>query len=128
MRWLGYGHQQPFRCRIRRKTHHNWQGQTILTLFVEGGRLAETPPVLSQARRKVNGKTVPDPANLESDASTNGWRSELVTDTAAVFHKAMIWKDGILSISGGIPKSEQQAYLKHWTKTANGWSAQTLCR
>ena len=115
---------------IQKSQIHSWQGQTILTFFVEGGRLNGTPTlILSQARfSKVNGKTVPDPATLEIlTPSENGWDSELVTDDqAAVFHKAKIWKNGILSISGGIPKSEQQAYLKHWTKTSSGWSAQTL--
>ena len=131
MRWLGFRHQHPLPAVASVEKPNSQLARSDHSHIFRRRRSVDGTPtlILSQARfRKVNGKTVPDPATLEIlTPSTNGWRSELVTDDeAAVFHKAMIWKDGILSISGGIPKSEQQAYLKHWTKTANGWSAQTL--
>ena len=111
-------------------TLRSWQGKMLITWYVEGGPLNGTPTlILSQARFvKVNGKTTPKPATLEIlTQDGDSWSSELLEDPeAAVFHKAILWKDGILSISGGKPKTEQKAHLKYWTRGASGWTAKTL--
>ena len=111
-------------------TLRSWQGKQIITWYVEGGPLDGTPTlILSQARFvKVNGKVTPKPATLEILTQTDGgWSSELLEDPeAAVFHKAIIRKGGILSISGGKPKTSQRAHLKHWTRSGSGWSSKTL--
>jgi hypothetical protein len=117
---LGLG--STAQAEVTKKTLHSWQGQQIITWYVEGGLLDGTPTILlSQARfTKVNGKTTPKPATLEI-LTKNGdtWNSELLSDPdGAVFHKALIWNNGILSISGGKPRSDQKAHLKHWTRCA----------
>ncbi|MEM6927926.1 MAG: hypothetical protein AAF602_13425, partial [Myxococcota bacterium] len=49
------------------------------------------------------------------------WVPEILEDAESnVWHKAVFWRDGILTIGA------QRALLKHWTKGTDGWSATTL--
>lgn len=49
------------------------------------------------------------------------WTSDVLEDPDSnVWHKAMFWRDGILTIGA------QRALLKHWTKQGDKWEAKTL--
>jgi hypothetical protein len=69
------------------------------------------------------GKPKPGPAKMTLvRRHGDEWDSEIIEDSDSnVFHKAMAWRDGILTIAG------EGALLRHWTKDDNGdWSANTL--
>ncbi len=69
-----------------------------------------------------DGKPVPAPARLEILRPVPwGWaRSRLEDPESNVFHKAMIWKGGILTIGA------ERALLKHWTIAGESWTSKTL--
>ena len=79
--------------------------------------------LISQAWfERKDGKPVPQPAKLlilRTDGTS--WHEEIVLDPDSnVFHKAMWWRDGILTIGG------TKATVKHWTASDSGWQAKTL--
>lgn len=90
---------------------------------------AATPPapgpalLVVQAWFKVENKSPkPQAARLlivRPDAG--GWKTEELLDPESdVFHKAVAWRDGVLTIGG------TAAHLKHWTRGPSGWTARTL--
>lgn len=69
--------------------------------------------ILTQARfDKVGGKVKPRPATLWIwRQGTDGWHQSLIEDEGSnVFHKGMLWNDGILTIGA------MGARLVHWTR------------
>ena len=69
------------------------------------------------------GKPNPGPARLEiwRHGADGTWsRTRLEDPDSNVFHKALPYKDGILTIGA------EGAYLKLWKPTADGWSFKTL--
>lgn len=87
--------------------------------------------LMSQAQFvSVDGKIKPGPAKLviwRTDGEN--WFDEVIEDEGSnVFHKALPYEGGILTIAAGQigfdpPKPAQ---LRHWTKTGDTWSATTL--
>ena len=73
------------------------------------------------------GKTTPLPAKLiflRKDGDT-WWREEIQDPESNVFHKAIAWRDGVLTI--GAEVAPKPATLKHWTRGDDGsWTAETL--
>jgi hypothetical protein len=72
--------------------------------------------------RKDAGKPVPGPARLEI-LTTDGtsWISEVIEDPRSnVFHKAVAWRGGILTIGA------EDARLVHWTKNAGSYEPKVL--
>ena len=69
-----------------------------------------------------DGKPVPAPARLEILRPVEwGWaKSRLEDPDSNVFHKAVIWKGGVLTIGA------ERALLKHWTVVDGAWQARTL--
>lgn len=79
--------------------------------------------VVSQSRfLKKNGKLVPGPATV--DLLTPGddlWPSETLEDPASnVFHKAVPWREGLLTIGAS------KARLVHWIPGGDGWKSTVL--
>ncbi len=74
----------------------------------------------------VGGKPKPLPAKLTLFRFANGkyFDESFVDQDANVFHKAMAWRGGILTI--GAEASPKPAHLKHWTRKGDGWEAKTL--
>lgn len=72
--------------------------------------------------KRQNGKPVPQPARLviwRTDGER--WEQEEILDPDSnVFHKAMPWRDGFLTIGA------EDAKLKHWTGGQGQWKATTL--
>jgi len=68
------------------------------------------------------GKPTPQPAKLTIIRYNEGeWDSEVLTDAASnVFHKAVAWRDGILTIGA------MGALLKHWTLNDGEWRGEVL--
>jgi hypothetical protein len=68
------------------------------------------------------GKPRPGPAKLtiwRTDGTT--WWDEVLEDPDSnVFHKAMAWRDGILTIGG------EKATVKYWTQADGKWTGETL--
>lgn len=56
------------------------------------------------------------------------WWPEVIEDPDSnVWHKAMAWRDGILTIgANGTKEAPIEAHLKHWTKEGDAWKATTL--
>lgn len=73
--------------------------------------------------KTVGGKPKPQPAKLllvRPDAADN-WSVEEVLDADSnVFHKAIWWRDGILTIGA------MKAQLKHWTRNGDTWEPALL--
>ncbi len=68
------------------------------------------------------GRQVPGPAKLTLWA-TDGerWYSEVIEDpNSNVFHKAVFWRDGLLTIGA------EHARLVHWTKEGDAWKPKVL--
>ncbi|MCO4744538.1 MAG: VCBS repeat-containing protein [Proteobacteria bacterium] len=96
---------------------------------VEPAPVAETPqepmPGLLMVQawfKKVGGKPKPQPAKLII-MRTDGeeWFEEEILDTDSnVFHKAIWWREGILTISA------MKAQIKHWKKVDGKWKADLL--
>ncbi len=81
--------------------------------------------IVSQAWfKKEGGKMDPQPAKmvLYRMAPDGSWHEEVILDPDSnVFHKAMAWRDGILTIGA------MKAMIKHWTRGEDGtWTAKTL--
>jgi len=81
--------------------------------------------MISQAWfKKTGGKMQPQPAKmvLYRMADDGSWHEEIILDPDSnVFHKAMAWRDGILTIGA------MKAMIKHWTRGDDGtWTAETL--
>ncbi len=81
--------------------------------------------IVSQAWfKKTGGKMQPQPAKmvLYRMAPDGSWHEEIILDKDSnVFHKAMPWRDGILTIGA------MKAMVKHWTRGDDGtWTAKTL--
>ena len=79
--------------------------------------------IMVQAWFKMEGgKPLPQPAKMTIVRYNDGdWDSEVILDEDSnVFHKAMPWRDGILTIGA------MGALLKHWTKVGGEWKAETL--
>jgi hypothetical protein len=78
-----------------------------------------------QAHFKMEGKKpIPQPAKLmiwRTDG-TNWWGEELLDPDSNVWHKAMPYNGGFLTIGA------QSAVLKHWTPSGAGWAAAELWR
>lgn len=72
--------------------------------------------------KREGGTTKPQPAKLVIwRKSGDVWRSETLLDPESnVFHKAMPWRDGILTIGA------EGAILKHWTRSDGLWTAKVL--
>jgi hypothetical protein len=71
----------------------------------------------------IDGKPKPGPAKLVLLSPKNGsWHAETIEDPMSnVFHKAMAWREGILTIGG------TGALLRHWRRDAQGaWVPKTL--
>jgi hypothetical protein len=90
------------------------------------------PTILMSQAQFVNegGKPKPGPAKLvlwRTDGKT-WWSSSLEDPDSNVFHKAMPWRDGILTISAGQIGSTppKPAKLTHWTKVDGKWVSNTL--
>lgn len=75
---------------------------------------------------KVDGKSTPLPAKLLLMRHADGeWFRETIEDPESnVFHKAIAWRDGILTI--GAERAPKPAQLKHWTRDGDGWKAETI--
>ena len=71
---------------------------------------------------QVDGKPVPGPAKMVLIRNTaDGWSEEIIEDPESnVFHKAMWWNDGILTIGA------MAAKLVHWKKQDAKWEGSTL--
>ena len=71
---------------------------------------------------QVDGKPVPAPARLEIFQPVEwGWaRSRLEDPESNVFHKALPWEGGILTIGA------EAALLKHWTVRDGAWHEELL--
>ena len=69
-----------------------------------------------------NGDSQPGPARLEIWRSQqDGWKRFRVEDADSnVFHKAIPFQDGILTIGA------ERALLKHWTMSDGKWAQETL--
>lgn len=78
--------------------------------------------VAQSAFREENGKPVPAPARLEILQPVEwGWaKARLEDPDSNVFHKALPWEGGILTIGA------QGAKLKHWTVQGDQWSESVL--
>lgn len=69
------------------------------------------------------GKPKPQPATLVllRNKGTQWYRTDVVDPDSNVFHKAVAWRDGILTIGA------MKALVKHWTKGPDGaWTGRTL--
>lgn len=79
---------------------------------------------------KVGGELVPQPAKLSiwrTDGAT--WWEEVLEDEGSnVFHKAIPWEGGILTIAAGQLGQEppRPAQLRHWVKRDGAWVPTTL--
>ncbi|MFH1468409.1 MAG: FG-GAP-like repeat-containing protein [Pseudomonadota bacterium] len=103
------------------------------TWYVEAGKLAGEDVVLlseSLFDKDAEGKPVPKPATLTVFTKHGAaWdKSELTDPEGAVFHKAILVGDALLTISGADPKDpEGRGRCKRWSHAADGtWSAQEL--
>lgn len=78
--------------------------------------------VQAQFSRDAAGKPVPGPGKLTILRHyEDTWFPEVIEDSQSnVFHKAMAWRDGVLTIGA------MGAILKYWTRGADGWEATTL--
>ncbi len=94
---------------------------------------AEAPPpappavgpalVMVQAWFQIENKAPKPQAAKLTILRVNGdeWTTETVLDPESdVFHKAIPWRDGLLTIAG------TAAHLKHWTRVDGVWKAKTL--
>jgi hypothetical protein len=70
------------------------------------------------------GEIEPGPAKLVIlRRDDHGWTSEILEDEQSnVFHKAIVWHGGILTIGGGA------ALLRHWVRSGDDWKPKTLWR
>ncbi len=96
-------------------------GYTAVQDPLEGGPF----PALLLAQAffyKVDGKPKPGPARLEIWRQTGeSWTmTRLEDDDSNVFHKAMPYEGGILTLGG------TGAVLKHWKWTGTAWTSETL--
>jgi hypothetical protein len=91
--------------------------------------------LISQAQfvSKPEGGIKPGPAKLmiyRSDGAGNWFEEKVEDEGSNVFHKAVGWREGILTIAAGqiSPKGEppNPAQLRHWTPDGEGWKASTL--
>lgn len=78
----------------------------------------------------ASGKMKPMPAKL-TVWRTDGkdWYDEEILDKdSSVFHKAMMWRGGILTASAGAigATPPSPAKLAHWTRDGDGWSEKVL--
>jgi hypothetical protein len=75
-------------------------------------------------------KKKPGPARLELwRTDGENWFEEIIEDAdSSVFHKAMVWRDGLLTIAAGALPSDppKEAKLSHWTRDGEGWKEQVL--
>jgi len=80
--------------------------------------------LLGQAwfKKELSGAPKPQPAKLVVAREVNGqWTTEELLDPESnVFHKAMPWRGGILTIGA------MKAKLVHWTKVDGAWTPQLL--
>jgi hypothetical protein len=79
--------------------------------------------LVAQAQFTERGdKAIPGPAKLVLlHKSPSGWSSEVIEDSGSnVFHKAVVWRGGILTIGGGA------AMLRHWKKINGQWTPETI--
>ncbi len=111
---------------------NEWSDNHI-TWYVEAGRLGEKELILlSEARFDTgpDGKPVPKPATLRVLSwEGEAWAtSELSDPDGAVFHKAIIHEDALLTISGAKPgEDDAKGRLKRWTLAGDGsWQAEEL--
>lgn len=72
--------------------------------------------------KKIDGKMVPQPARLifRQTDGTQWWTSELLDPDSNVFHKAMPWRDGVLTIGA------EKAMIKHWKLDGSEWKAKVI--
>lgn len=79
--------------------------------------------LITQAQFVARGDDlIPGPAKLVILTPSPGhWHQEVIEDAASnVFHKAVAWRKGILTIGG------EGAVLRHFTHHENGWTPKTL--
>src|SRR5690606_9368680 len=72
-------------------------------------------------------RPVPRPAKLVilRKGEANTWSREEIEDPDSnVFHKAMAWRGGVLTI--GAARAPEPATLKYWSRGAAGWEATTV--
>ncbi len=91
--------------------------------------------LVSQAQfvSKEGGGIKPGPAKLviyRSDGKGNWFPEKLEDDGSNVFHKAIGWRDGILTIAAGqnVAKGEESkpGQLRHWKRDGDTWKPTTL--
>lgn len=82
--------------------------------------------IVSQAHFQMTGKPKPLPAKivLLRNQGDTWFRDEFTDEEANVFHKAIAWRDGILTI--GAETSPKPATLKHWKRVKGAWKGKTL--
>jgi FG-GAP-like repeat len=86
------------------------------------------PALLMVQAQFIDGRPGPARMNIQRWDGKN-WFEEVVEDPeSSVFHKAVPWRDGILTISACAPCTETSkgALLKHWKKADGAWTATTL--
>lgn len=115
---------------FERSDLYRWPGEHTVVWYVDGGPLNGEPTLLlSESRFDVtNDGLVPKAASLEVlTPHKEGWKSETLTDPqGAVFHKAVLHDNGILTISGGAPGTGQPGLLKHWRRGQQGWQSKAI--
>jgi len=87
--------------------------------------------LMVQAQFKMRaGKPAPGPAKLTLWSERDGvWDQEIIEDPdSSVFHKAVVFESGILTIAQGMPGTEPQkpAKLSHWSQHGGVWEEEVL--
>jgi hypothetical protein len=87
--------------------------------------------LMVQAQFKIRaGKPAPGPAKLTLWSERDGvWGHEVIEDPdSSVFHKAVVFESGILTIAQGMPGTEPQkpAKLSHWNRVDGVWEEEVL--
>ena len=103
--------------------------QEVADAMAEAETVADDAPwapqsvlLMVQAQFKVRaGKPAPGPAKLTLWSERDGaWEQEIIEDAdSSVFHKAVVFESGILTIAQGMPGNEPEkpAKLSHWTRS-----------
>jgi hypothetical protein len=97
------------------------------------GPLPTIMMVQAQFVKGANGKPAPGPAKLvlwRTDGKGNWWDEIIEDESSNVFHKAVPYDDGILTIAAGQKPDRKApslpARLTHWTQGDEGWTGNVL--
>lgn len=87
-----------------------------------------TPTILMVQAQFAGGKPGPAKMTLWHRLEDGAWKDEVIEDPkSSVFHKAVVWRDGILTIAAGQVGGEKlPGKLSHWTRSGDGWSEKVL--